>query len=40
VITPLLTALEKTQQQDWEKADILLVTDGRFPVTEQYKKRL
>ena len=40
VIKPLLTALEKTQQQDWEKADILLVTDGRFPVTEQHKKRL
>ena len=40
VIKPLLTALEKTQQQDWEKADVLLVTDGRFPVTEQHKKRL
>ncbi len=40
VIKPLLTALEKTQQQDWEKADVLLVTDGRFPVTEEHKKRL
>ncbi len=40
VIKPLLTALKKTQQQGWEKADVLLVTDGRFPVTEEHKKRL
>lgn len=38
VIKPLMTAIEKTQQEDWQKADILLVTDGRFPVTDKHKK--
>ncbi len=31
VYTPLKRALDKQQQQGWEQADILLVTDGRFP---------
>lgn len=31
VYIPLQRALEKQQQQGWEQADILLVSDGRFP---------
>ncbi len=40
VIKPLLMALEKQQQDNWQDADILLVTDGRFPVSEQQKQRI
>ncbi|MBV1914794.1 MAG: VWA domain-containing protein [Pseudomonadales bacterium] len=31
---PLLLALKKQQQQQWRNADILLLSDGRFPVQE------
>ncbi len=40
VIKPLLKALEKQQQDNWQDADILLVTDGRFPLSEQQKQRI
>jgi len=32
VIHPLLLALEKQKKHDWKSADILLISDGRFPV--------
>ena len=32
VVQPLLTALEKQKTEQWEKADILLISDGRFPI--------
>jgi uncharacterized protein with von Willebrand factor type A (vWA) domain len=32
VVPPLLSALEKQQSERWRDADILLVTDGRFPL--------
>lgn len=31
VTKPLLKALEKQYSENWEKADILLISDGRFP---------
>ena len=31
VTQPLIEALRKLQQQGWEQADILLISDGRFP---------
>ncbi len=38
IIQPLLTALQKTQQEEWKRADVLLVTDGRFPITDEHKR--
>ena len=35
-VTPLLTALEKQRNNNWQKADILLISDGRFPLKEYY----
>lgn len=32
VVKPLLMALEKQKTEQWEKADILLISDGRFPI--------
>lgn len=32
VIHPLLLALDKQKKHDWKNADILLISDGRFPV--------
>jgi len=32
VVHPLLMALEKQKTEDWQGADILLISDGRFPV--------
>jgi len=40
ILGPLLMALEKVQERDWEKADILLLSDGRFPVMEQQKQKI
>ncbi len=34
VVYPLHKALQKHQQEAWQDADILLLTDGRFPVRE------
>lgn len=34
VVKPLLVALEKQRSEVWHNADILLVTDGRFPLQQ------
>jgi len=40
ILGPLLLALEKVQEQSWEKADILLISDGRFPISGQQKQKI
>jgi len=40
VTQPLIEALRKQQQQGWEQADILLVSDGRFPPQPQLAERI
>ncbi len=40
VTTPLLMAMQRQQQQGWQQADILLVTDGRFPARAELYSRL
>ncbi len=40
VNTPLLAALQRLQQQDWQQADILLVSDGEFQVDAALRQRV
>ncbi len=40
VTQPLIEALRKQQQQGWEQADILLVSDGRFPPQPQLAEQI
>ncbi|MEA3302708.1 MAG: VWA domain-containing protein [Pseudomonadota bacterium] len=40
VTQPLIQALRKQQQQGWEQADILLISDGRFPPQPQLAERI
>lgn len=40
ITQPLIEALRKQQQQGWEQADILLISDGRFPPQPQLAERI
>jgi uncharacterized protein with von Willebrand factor type A (vWA) domain len=40
VTQPLIQALRKQQQQQWRQADILLISDGRFPPQPQLLQQL
>ena len=40
ITRPLLQALHKQQQEGWEQADILLISDGRFPPQAQLAERI
>lgn len=40
VVTPLMKAMDKQQTEGWHAADILLVSDGRFPVTNELIARI
>jgi Uncharacterized protein containing a von Willebrand factor type A (vWA) domain len=33
-VAPLLKAIQKQKQKVWNKTDILLISDGRFPMQE------
>ncbi|MHA2760658.1 VWA domain-containing protein [Vibrio harveyi] len=37
---PLNKALEKCDSEDWHKADVLLVSDGEFPVTSGLSRKI
>ncbi len=36
VVQPLLLAIEKQKSADWKNADILLLSDGRFPIQKPF----
>ena len=38
VIEPLMQAISRQKEEAWEKSDILLVTDGRFPLSSEKKQ--
>lgn len=40
VSTPLLAALKNLQQQAWQQADILLVSDGEFQVSDELRQHV
>ncbi len=40
VDTPVSCALQKLEEDDWELADLLLVSDGEFPVNTKLKRRV
>ena len=40
VNAPLLAALQRLQQQDWQLADILLVSDGEFEVSTELQQQV
>ena len=40
VIKPLIQAMTRQKQEKWQESDILLVSDGRFPVTPEQKKQI
>ncbi len=40
VTKPLLKALEKQYSENWERADILLISDGRFPLQRDQFSRI
>lgn len=37
---PLRLALEKSEKEQWEKADIMIVSDGEFPVSQDLVKKI
>lgn len=37
---PLRLALEKSEQEQWEKADIMIVSDGEFPISHDLVKKI
>nr|WP_270049540.1 VWA domain-containing protein [Thalassolituus pacificus] len=37
---PLRLALEKSEKEQWEKADIMIVSDGAFPVSQDLVKKI
>ena len=40
VINPLMQALSQQKQESWKKSDILLVSDGRFPITQEQQQQI
>lgn len=40
VIEPLIQALSRQQQEKWQNSDLLLVTDGRFPINHEQKQKV
>jgi len=40
VIKPLIQAMAKQKQENWQESDILFVSDGRFPVTSEQKRQI
>jgi uncharacterized protein with von Willebrand factor type A (vWA) domain len=38
--SPLLLALEKSEQEQWQKSDILIISDGEFPVSSDLVKKI
>ena len=35
-----MQALAQQKQEGWQEADILLVTDGRFPISHEQKQQI
>lgn len=40
IVGPLVQALAQQKQQNWQAADVLLVTDGRFPISHEQKQQI
>ena len=40
VINPLMQALSQQKQESWKQSDILLVSDGRFPISQEQQQHI
>ncbi len=40
IIRPLMAAMAKQKQENWHEADIMLVSDGRFPITSEQQQQI